>query len=419
VEPHQTLPNTTVLLDGGRYHLPNDGNLSNEKIVKDTLQTQTAWNVDRYASSLSLMAGYADGFPLSVTYFNQETRPGYKSTPIDIVMSNTEHVVHKNIIKILNFEVRLSGPLDFQNDKEETFMTAVGQMTTPAGFKPAIGDFFYMLQQDGKWGIVAIRDIDRLSLSQNTFIKCDIELVAFLTVDQREFIEQCVTNTYYFDKQKYHINNMTLLKETSYIQMNIVTQIRKEMISYYYEQFYNKVINSVVLPDGTYDPYVVEFLHKKVSVVDFPKRPQQLLPELYDYNNSIWACFTEKNRSNDPRTVDNAIHLKRRENNYWQTGITLLVDREYIALGKAKTNWKFGEKEIMTPYVFSIEFYLCNTKDMTGPELLVYETLSQSINIERIIEFMQTYRNWEKEYAFYWIPISLWLMDIAYANITD
>lgn len=418
MEPHQQIPNTT-LIDGGRYHLPTDGSLSNEKIVTDTLQTQTAWNVDRYASGLSLMAGYADGFPLNVTYFNQETRPGYKSTPIDIVMSGTEHTTHKNLIKILNFEVRLAGALDFQYDKDEVFMTAIGQMVTPAGFKPQIGDFFYMLQQDGKWGIVAIRDIDRLSLSQNTFHKCDIELVTFLTVDQRNFIDQCVTNTYYFDKQKYHINNMTLLTETSYIQMNTIKQVRKEMLSYYYTKFYNKTVNSLILPDGTYDPYVVEFIHRKVSVADFPKRPQQLLPELYDYDNSIWACFTNTKQSNNPNTVENLIHLKRREHNYWQTGITLLIDREYIALGNAKTNWRTGEKEVNIPYVFSYPFYRCDIKEMTGPEQLVYEVLSQIVNIERIIEFVQTYRNWTPEYAFYWIPISLWLMDVAYINITD
>lgn len=419
MEPNNTLPNQTQYLDGNRYHLPNDGNLSNEKIVKDTLQTQTAWNIDRYASSLSLMAGYGDGFPLNVTYFKLETRPGYKSAPIDIVLSGTEHPTHKNLIKILNFEIRLSGPLDFQYDKDETFMTAVGQMTTPAGFKPSIGDMFYMLQQDGKWGIMAVRDIERLSLSQNTFHKCDIELVTFLTADQRDFVDACIVNTYYFDKQKYHINNMTLLTETSYIQMNTIKQLRKEMISYYYDKFMEFTINSVVLPSGVYDPYVVEFLHKKISVMDFPNRPQQLLPELNDYNDSIWACFTNVNQSNNPKTVMRSIHLKRRSNNYWQAGITLLLERDYIALGMASTDWRKEEQEVKEPYIFNVHFYNGNLVDMNAPEKLVFETLSQQVNIERIIEFANTYRTWDINFAFYWIPISIWLMDKAYFNVTQ
>lgn len=419
MEPYTKPEQETQFIDGNRYHLPSDGILANNKIVKDTLLNQTAWNIDRFPNSVCTIAGYSDGSPIEVTYFNQDNPQGdFRNNPTDIVLG-TDHAIHKNLIKIYNMELRLLGALDYNFDAEANRMTVVGQAYTHMGFKPNNGDFFYMLLQDGKWGIMAIRDVQRLALSQATFHKCDIELVRYLTSEYQNYFEQCVVDERYFDKQKYLTANMTLLSTKSYVQLGDTLQLRKEIISRYNDMFLDNLTHSFIRPDGLYDPYVVEFWHHKVSVIEYPERPQQLLPEVNDYKYTIWSCFTDKTRYNGPQDCERHVKAIRRKNTYFHTGITGLIDKEYIGTG-LKTNPKLWmERDLEGTYIFKDNFYNHLTDQMLPNERLVFEVLSNIVDIDTIITWVKNYRSWDKEFAFYWIPISLWLLDRAYMEITD
>lgn len=424
IEPHVTPGEITKNIDGNRFFLPQDGLLTNEKIVKDTLTNQTAWNVDRWADSICELFGYTDGFGIAVTYFNQDLDDSNaRNNPTD-VSTGTDHVIHKNLIKIYNLELRFINGIDYQYDKDENIMTATASCYTPPGFYVYKGDLFYLLLQDGKWGVFAVREIERLAISQATFFKCDVELVQFLTVQYQEYIEQSVIDTRFFDKQKYLLNNMTLLTTKSWKQLVDIKQLKRELINRYIDLFYNEECSSFIRNDGIYDPYVVEFWHKKVSTADHLIRPMQLVPELNDYQKSVWSCFTDKNYPNDPFLRKKYYDYIFRNNHLWHAGITPLIHRRYVVLRRDTDPVYFGEMDPVLDndkktYIFSKGFYSGDSSNMLLHERWIHETLGGIVNPDIYLNFLNNYKSWTDEFSFYFMPIGLYLLDLSYYNVVD
>lgn len=422
-----TAPNSTTLVDSARYTLPSDGVFSNEKIQRDVFSHATSYNVDRFPDALGLIFGYGEGFPATVTYFNLEN-PNLlgRANPTD-VSNGQQHASHTSYLKILHFELRISEQFDMSYDQETGFMTITGKGYVYPGVKPQKGDLFYYLLNDGQWGVMAVRDIERQSISNGTYHAISFELVKYLTPEYQEYIEAQVTDTAVFDKIKYFTQNYALLKYDSYTTFKALTELRKEIIDYYLDTFHNLDLGSVCRPDGLYDPYVVAFLQSKISITEHRNRPIQLFSVEEDYRRSIWFCLTSRARNNI-NLVDYKWRIELFKPNFWGSNITSLINRSFIRLGSiAAPNEMPNDLEYANPvdqelpYAGRTEEFYQNTTCGDSFEGMIRAAIidPKTVNPKLVYECAQNYQVRFTRNPFYDLPFVIHLIDQALFNIKE
>lgn len=419
--------NSTTLVDSNRYILPSEGTFANEEIKRNVFTHATAYNVDRYPDALGLTFAYGDGTPIKVTYFNIEN-PALlgRANPTD-VSTGHKHSSHVNYLKIVNFELRLEKALDMVYQEEDGHMTVEGEAIIYPGLKPQKGDIFYYLLNDGQWGVMVVRGVSRLSISTGTMHRITFELQEYLTPARQEYIEAQVVNTAYFDKIKFFTQQFTLLKHESYILLQQFKQLRKEMIDYYIKTYYDQTTATILAPNGLFDPYLVSYLQHKISVQEHRIRPKQLYARLYDFEDSIWYVLTRGQRPSLDQ-IKNSWRKRRFHPSFWNADITSLVGRDFIGIGKEPDRKNTSCDDYVhiadspqdTTYAgLSLAFYEGNAAIMTEWENIIYSSIIGDVDPKVIHEKVKRYMSWDKEKAFYDIPLALHLIDRGLYCIRD
>jgi len=281
--------------------------------VKDTFINRTAIAPDTYPEIYGSMLQYTSGVPVSVEYFRKRG-PYINNQSIDTSYSSERSAVHFSFDLIHNFEIRIDGQLDIVIDTESTETMITGKAFTYAGFKPNTGDMFEMKLIDGSIGLFAVNLTEPMSISRSTHYQISFHLDSMITGESDARIRESVTDELYFDKQYYFGDEVTLLTDTSYNQLKELVRIRKAIISRLMNKFYNVGEKTIIRPDSTYDPFLVEYLLNKISVSDNRRDLCQLsTPMIRDFDSSIWATFISQD-------VGKLIY----------TGYTLHIYRQYL-----------------------------------------------------------------------------------------
>lgn len=396
------------------YKLPDDGVHSSTHILNNIVSNQSVYNADRYpgddATSNALLH-YCDGARIPVVYFSQ-MNPSLlgKTNPTDISTGET-HNSHMSYMKIVDFPIALDQAIDYSYSEDDGFMTATGTATTISGFIPKKGDFFYYLLNDGQWGVMAVRGIQRLSISTVTRHRINFELQEYLTPSRQDYIESSVVESARFDQMMYYTNPYTILRHDSYTLYKRYGSLYTEMLQYYYDKFYSSVLSSYVSPKGEYDPYLVEYLQRKYSVADNTgiRRPKQLYSRLRDYTSSIWTLL-----SGDPvadlTSVKYHYTLPVFQPSFWSADITSLAGYPYIELSDTPTSLDTPSSTDKCYAQLSLAFYTGDTVYMSLFERALYDcVLRSTIDPHETLSHLEGYKSWDDAIAFYHIPIALYL----------
>lgn len=303
--------------------------------MQQTFLNNTSVNADNFKNELSLIAGYPEGSVILVTYYSNNSPLKNIRTDLVDILTPAKDKVHIDLTEIRNFELRLSGDLNYSYEEEKNLSTCAGEAIVFAGFVPRIGDFFLYQLRNGKIGIFYVGAARRLAIGQDTYHQITFSLQQFITADIRDRLHACVTQEFYFDKTKFLAGNHALLTSKGYSEQKSLQQIRLELIQNYTDRFYNSEFSSFIRPDGLYDPYVVEYWNKKVDYLESPVRPVQILPSVSNYKKTIWAALTNnpiKNIRNYAYTWDKTIHRAT----FWSVNITSLLEDCYVAVGDEK-----------------------------------------------------------------------------------
>ena len=155
----------------------------------------------------------------------------------------------------------------------------------------------------------------------------------YLTPEYRDMLKTNTTVVMYFDKQKFVAGNTALLTSEGFTQKKFLEHVRLEIIEDYMERFYSNEFSTFMRPDGMYDPYVVEYWNKKVSIADTNLRPTQILISVSNYPKTIWAVLTNnpiKNLAN----VEKNWNTDTYRSTFWGVNITSLLGHKFITIGK-------------------------------------------------------------------------------------
>ena len=274
--------------------LDPDAELSNRKYVINTQNNATGVNTDRSFQVVADMKGYAEGSAITVTYYKEhysETDVRGKHDETDI----TVHPVHNSILKIHNFEMRMTGSIQYEHDINETKSKATGEALTYPGFRPEKGDRFIMELDTGKCAIMQIGEHPtRLSIRASTYYKISFFLAEWADVEHIELIEQGVTDEAWFDKTRFLNEPGALLYHDEYIELKYLRKQRTRMLKYHTAKFLDKnLMFSYIRPDTVYDPYITDFLLKTLEHHEAGYRPVQLFRGAPFIDTSIWIALLD------------------------------------------------------------------------------------------------------------------------------
>jgi len=423
--------------------------LDNQPYIKDTFVNRTAFNPTTYADDFKLLQRYISGSRITVTYFLISTPTGGLQRSEVIDPSSLRNPVQTSYTQINNFEIVIQEKgLQSSFDAEKMESKVVGVALLYPGMAPRMGDLFVTPIGDSKFGVFQIMAVDRLSYRQGSNHKITFFLREYATDEGIASIKLSVTKEVWFDKQTYLGDATTLLKADSYFYLKTLRQMRGILIRYYYNTFYDKSISSILSPDGIYDPYLVNYLNSKISIQDSIKRPTQLFPGLQNYENSLWSRLTEVT-NRQLTNIQSNYNVIRYRFSFLDISITSVVNRLMIALENPnQVAIRETIQELIPPqrpipfsiggvggrgaryydvitdatgYVLSMNFYTGDKVAMTPFEFLVYAVIYER-RVDDIADFIDSYVNTYAQltYAeqYYFIPIYLWMMDVAIGTIT-
>lgn len=300
--------------------------------MAETFTQRTAVDPTRSGEQLRLISQWANGSPICVQYYAQNLS-NVEATQHASEITGYE-TVHTSLMKIKYFEIRLTGDMSFSFNSTLNESDYEGEAILYPGFKPSIGDTFLYGVGGGRVGIFKVDEIARLTMQQYTYHKISFSFVEFLSHGAKTKLENRVTRTVFFDKQKFLSDDISLFSETGYNTYHECRRLRYELMQYYFKEFYNGgEYSSLIRPDGVYDPYVVEYMNRKVSYRDYPVKSKQLVTDLRDYHNSFWYVLIDK-RFKDMTKVSTTYKIRKMTYGFLDVSTNELADRKYVELCK-------------------------------------------------------------------------------------
>lgn len=448
LDPNGTSPQTVVSVQSVLDHQP---------YIQDSFINKTAFNPETYAEEFGLLQRYASGSRIKVTYFLISTPTGGFQRSDVIDQSNLRSSMRTSYTQINDLEISMQGGLKSVFDEVTKETKLIGEALLYPGMRPRMGDEFVTPVGDSTFGIFRVTGVERLSYRQGSNHKITFFLNRYGTDTDIEILKQSVTETLWFDTETYLGDATTLLKADSYFYLKTLRQMREILIKFYYNSFYDKSMSSILSPEGIYDPYLVNYLNNKISIKDSIYRPIQLYSSFQNYENSLWSRLgdvTNRRLTN----IQSSFNLLKYRVTRWDVGITSLVNHVMVGLsnpakqaisaqnqaddtsppgwadnppGQPLNGFMPGDYlgyqdpilylSTTAGYVLSMNFYNGDKVAMTPFEFLIYAVIYER-RVNDIGDFIEAYLNKYSlltlDEQYYFIPLYLWLIDVALNNIS-
>lgn len=326
---------------------------------------KSALSPTTYPDIYGTLLSYPSGVPVTVEYFKKRG-PYIATQTIDTSMSGERSAIHFSFDRIHNFEIRIEDQLQIETDVETTELMITGTAIVYPGFKPNVGDIFYMKLPDAAIGVFIVNLTEPLSIRRGTHYKIGFHLDGNLTEATDLKLQESTIDELYFDKQTYFSDEATLLTSSSYKLLETLIQHRTSIISRLMNKFYNVTEKTIICPEKIYDPYLIEYLMNKISINDNRRHLTMLAnPFVSSFENMIWSTYINQDVSTLSLT-GYILHLYRQYlfdvnmSNIDQYRIVSLID-PLVNFDPARfVRSKFNAGEVLyrsANYFFSDRFY--------------------------------------------------------------
>lgn len=294
-EPVITPSNTPGLTAKTTAVLPMpDELLTRRKYVINTQNNRTGVDTQRLNTVVSDLRGFAEGSYIKVTYYKvlyPETDTKGKYNQTEGALSH----VHKTMLKINGFEMKMLGPLSYNYSADELISSINGEAVTYPGFEPEKHDRFVMEIDTGKYAMMEVAEVPtRLAIRANTYFKIQFKLTDWMSETEIEEVDQGVADEAWFDKARFLHEPGALLYHDEYVELKFLKKQRAKMVNYYRSKFLDEVLMySYVRPDKVYDPYVTDFMLNVQDISELGYYAKQLYENAPFIKDSIWAAIRD------------------------------------------------------------------------------------------------------------------------------
>jgi len=392
----------------------NSGQTDRLVNIKDTYTTMSSVNPTRYPQEYRMLLGYPEGYQMVVTYFHRN-HPDIDIRTMASEIIDREDAIHKDFTRILNLEMKLVEQLEHENREDDNTVSLTGSAIMYPGMEPYIGDIFYLSIDHNNIHVFRVIDIEPTTYRQERYYKISFSTYTDLTPELHHNLKNATLNTVVFDKKAYFgSSEYTLLEHDSYLQLQKLRQVRKAIAQDIINQFYHTDIMSYLRPDGIYDPYVTEFLRKKLTVDDGGVRAVQLNPRMRDYFKSIWYKLLDSENYTDFSDICSTFTYKYKKLDMFDSDYNGLGEKTYVDLTDDSS------KEPDT-YVLPKSFYAGDVGSMDPVSKIIYTWITtRKIKAKEVLSIVEKYRKFKfNNEAFYILPLYLDMIDSAIISITE
>lgn len=367
--------------------------------------------------SLKNLIGYVRGSRIKVRYYSKQNSNGDIRSDIND-SPNLRNVNTRVYVKIVDYEITLTGALQFSWDSDQTQGEIKGTAILYPGLTPQIGDRFISHIDTGQCVLFTIQSITPMSYQANRTV-FTVEFGAFSHINQNELdvLEGSTIATKFFSKQNFLGQGFALLSEDRYLDSQKITQYKEILANYYKNEFFDNTLNLYALKRGhnfTYDPYIVEFINRIIPFDLLPYKSNQLLPQCSDiFKESIWNVFLQADLKS-VLGVRKYARYKRHVPSIYSPFLNPLMGQTYIQLEKHGC-------EGLDTYIFSKAFYHNRLVERDGFESLVFRFIRKRSYMKSekfIAEYLDKFDELPEIEQFYRIPIYFWMSNIVLASLS-
>jgi len=384
---------------------------------------RNALDTDTYQKVSRALAAYTSGSSVTVTYFHDLADGGKTIRSHVADMASERNIIHGSYLRINNLEMKLQEPWNYQMNPETGQFDIVGVGVMYQQMVPSIGDVFFAFVGDGVVGKFSITSSRPMSWRRDKVFQVGFSL------NQIDDENKTLFNIYVamteeeriFEKTTFLANPGALLTQVAYKQLQTLRTWRPRMISYYYNTFYNATYDTLINVEGNYDPYVVHFMHQKVSFSEESRVSKQIYPNVINtFYNTIWSRMLDRN---DLTLIGISQYVRDGlyNQNTNDVSFTPLTGCGFIL---SVRDYNPDDPGLKSGYVFSPEFYAGDLTPDTGMsdfEEIVYASIKERRVLdvaELISDYITQFQTLSKAEQFYRIPVYLHLMDTAIMNLT-
>jgi hypothetical protein len=286
-----------------------------------------------------------------------------------------------------------------------------------------------------------------------------------------EGLEERVQRVYHFSKDRLLENLQPMVKEDDFVLLESLLDKYRDLVRYYFNSFFNKSYSTLVLPGQTasiYDYKLLKYVYKIVNVHDIPNHAFMRIPNidgdlgLAEGQVDIWDILLERDSEsithcNDqfstahtrsfnrnpflmglsynnieylvyPTDVDTSMRIANRSGRFKCISSKAIYDslnRDEVHYGNYDDTYidnltnctRFGHVSSDEYYIFSKDFYKLGN-NLTLLEQLVLDYLNKrAINLKKLHDLLNNYRNLTRLDQFYYGPILLTLIKEARKDI--
>ena len=423
ISPRGSLPQTSTPAEENVV-LKEDAAIAERDLISDTLTSRESIDQERYPKLIRQTSAYLTGSRVKVDYYRTIfTQQGNQATETDVSVSTSSN--HEAFELIRNMILILNGEFAFEYDNETATSKETGECTILPGVEPHLGDYFIHPMIGGQMGVFKLDGLTRLSMSSGTAFNATFHLVDYASARPLlAKIHSQVAKVLYFDESAFlSSDGSVILTSDSYKQMSELRALRKILIDNYFRMFFSSSVNTLMRKDGVYDPYVVEYFLRTVSLTESRVRPYQLLPDPPRMDESLWGRFMET-YNNSLMGVAKTARQVMYQQSMWSTSASPLVDNVFVYVESENEpiqgSFTYVLQDRIEDYVFSEDFY-ASRATMTPFEELAHKAIhKQVVDVPALLAYMKTiFQKSDKMEIFYHVPVCLYLITVANRMLTQ
>ena len=305
--------------------------LDSRDYVSDTVAAKSTMSESsEIAKAIAAYSAY--GSNITVTFYhalNADTMQRTWQTDFSQSLDN----VHYSYLRIKNFQMKLTESMQYSYETSETRSQLIGSAILYPNFCPNQGDLFIYQVDETHLGLFRIYEApERMSIKASTVHQIKFILMAFLTPEQLQKLNDCVEDEVIFNLERYLNDAGALLTSGEADTLGLANSALNTLLNYYCSEFYeNRIYNTFIESECLYDPYIVEFITRIIPLDKMKGYPTQLVPDPINWKRCFWYKLLDPSTVPDEVLISNCFRVLK-EVNYRTVGINALANRCYIAV---------------------------------------------------------------------------------------